>query len=108
MGNMYMPDNWVIIALTTPTDHIKKVLAGWHGGYLNGDEWRLSSGITKVTDKDTYWEIENESGSVYHCHKEAERLSGMTGSILGSYQQQAQDRGDITVEVISVEDLVDD
>jgi len=102
---MYRPDSWVIITLTTPTDHIKKVLAGWSGGYLGGDEWRLSSGITNVIDQGTYWEIENESGSVYHCHKEAERLSGITGSILANYQEQAKARDDVTIEIIPVEDL---
>jgi hypothetical protein len=106
MGNMYRPDSWVIIALTTPTDHIKKVLAGWSGGYLYGDEWRLSSGITKVTDKDTHWEIENESGSVYQCHKESERLSGMTGSIYYSYQQQAEKLEGVTIEIIPVEEAM--
>jgi len=105
MSNMYRPDSWVIITLTTPTDHFKKVLAGWSGGYLTNDEWRLSSGITNVTDKDTYWEIENESGSVYHCYKDAERLNTMTGSVLASYHEQAKARGDVTIELISVEDL---
>ena len=49
---MYTPDNWVVLKLKPGkgAHPIYKVLAGWSGGYLDGDSWRMNSGISKVTE----------------------------------------------------------
>ena len=44
----YTPHKWVIIEITTPDYSAKKVFAGWHGGFANGDSWRVSSGIVDI------------------------------------------------------------
>jgi hypothetical protein len=81
MSSNYSPDNWVVIFLNGDAPHYR-ILAGWSGGYLNGDSWRMNSGIVKceeVTEKYTYNGKEREStyyvfygssGSYYKCHKD--------------------------------------
>lgn len=63
---MYRPDNWVVIKINGPHPHYR-VLAGWSGGYLDGDAWRLNSGITKVTKEDNRLFFHGSSGSTYAC-----------------------------------------
>ena len=60
------PDNWVVVKVD---EDFYKVLAGWSGGYLDGDSWRLNSGISEVKDDGDYWLFIGASGSVYQCHK---------------------------------------
>jgi hypothetical protein len=47
--NEYTCDNWVVIKMKGDDTHYR-VLAGWSGGYLDGDSWRMNSGITKVEE----------------------------------------------------------
>ena len=61
------PDNWVVVKVG---EGIYKVLAGWSGGYLTSDSWKLNSGISEVKDDGSHWLFIGESGSVYKCHKE--------------------------------------
>jgi hypothetical protein len=69
----YYPDNWIIVEITANDgDIIRKVLAGWKGAFASPDSWRLSSCISEVIDKDSHYEIHNESGSVYYCPKKDE------------------------------------
>lgn len=86
----YHPDVWVIIELTgtgVREGKYYRVLAGWYGGFAGSDGWKASSGIVAIKDHDTHWEIENTSGSLYYCHKNTERLSGYTTSILNKFMQ---------------------
>ena len=69
----YTPDNWVIVEITYKDTAFYKVLAGWGGGYLDGDSWRMNSGITEVEEKEDYYLFYGQSGSVYKCWKEAEK-----------------------------------
>jgi hypothetical protein len=63
----YRPDNWVVLKITYKTETVYKVLAGWSGGYLDGDSWRMNSGITKVEKGSTTWKFYGSSGSCYEC-----------------------------------------
>jgi hypothetical protein len=68
----YTPDNWVVIKVDgVEQETFYKVVAGWSGGYLDGNSWRINSGITKVEVEGDYYLIYGSSGSVYKCHKEA-------------------------------------
>ena len=49
---MQTPDSWVVLKITAETGVIYKVLAGWSGGYLDGDSWRLNSGINIVFERE--------------------------------------------------------
>lgn len=102
---MNKPDNWVILKIKEDTKlgYFYKVLAGWSGGYLDSDEWRLNSGIAAVVDEEEgYYDFVGDSGSVYRCHKGSERLSGATGMI---YEQLKKKFGD-SVEMIEYKDMV--
>lgn len=68
----YTPDNWVIIKIKEGKldPGFYKVLAGWSGGYLDGDSWRMNSGISEIKVIGDYLEIWGYSGSCYTCHKD--------------------------------------
>ena len=92
---MNTPDKWVIIkfkGLASSHDAAQddssskgeehyRVLAGWYGGYLYGDHWRLNSGIIKVEEDGDYYLFHGYSGSVYKCHKDSYGLSSLTAGI---------------------------
>lgn len=67
--NVYTPDNWVVLRIDLPTEGVLyKVLAGWSGGYLDGDYWRMNSGIESVERIGDYYAFHGFSGSLYECH----------------------------------------
>lgn len=80
----YNPDKWVIIKIITPQYTIRKVLGSWCGGFYGGDSYRLSSGITKIVDNANFYEIHNESGSIYFCGKESYGMSMFTSGVYAS------------------------
>ena len=81
MNKTYHPDNWVLLEITDNDEVRYKVLAGWDGGYLGDDYWRISSGVTDIQLEDGVCLIYNESGSVYNCHKDCMRLNRLMGQI---------------------------
>lgn len=60
------PERWVIVKL--PSNYYK-VFGTWAGGYLDGDRWRLNSGIKKIEQDKTFYYFTGFSGSCYKCHK---------------------------------------
>ena len=94
----YYPDNWVILKITQDHGTLYKVLAGWSGGYTNGDSWRMNSGITRVeeTDSGDSWMFYGSSGSCYVCDKEQYK---MRMNCAGIYNKLKAEFGDI-VELV--------
>ena len=82
----YRPDKWVVLKINRDDEVDYKVLGGWKGGYLDGDYWRLNSGIKEVdVNKDgNYFYFKGHSGSVYGCRKES---YGFTVQTAGIYEQ---------------------
>ena len=78
---MYTPDNWVVVKIITEEGPLYKVLAGWSGGYLDGDRWQLNSGIVKVEQQGDYYLFYGYSGSCYKCHKEGYCIRGNTSGV---------------------------
>ena len=62
------PDYWCIIKIPNK-EPIYKIFATWKGGYLGSDSWKANSGIERVIDKETHYEIIGFSGSIYICYK---------------------------------------
>jgi len=85
---MYEPDKWVILRIKSERIITYKVLAGWYGGYLSGDAWKLNSGIVSYEETEEYYDFVGDSGSVYRCFKHAEGMSAYMGSILAGFQQK--------------------
>jgi hypothetical protein len=96
---VYTPNNWVIVKLTSAEGVIHKVLAGWSGGYLEGNSWRMNSGIVRASEEGDYILFHGESGSVYKCHKDAQRLSNSTAGIYNTLVEQGKQKG-VVVEII--------
>ena len=86
----YTPDCWTVVFLNGPDPHYR-VLAGWSGGYLHGDSWKLNSGITRVEEDGEYLLFYGLSGSVYHCHRHG---YGLRMSTAGIWNQLKQLHGD--------------
>jgi len=68
------PDYWVIVKITLlnqtpPTPPIYKVFASWVGSYMNGDAWKINSGITTTSETSTHYIFKGYSGSEYKCRK---------------------------------------
>ena len=59
-----VPDRWVIFKL--PNNYYK-VFGTWAGGYLDGDRWKLNSGISKVEQDENFYYFIGFSGSCYKC-----------------------------------------
>lgn len=102
----YHPDAWVIIKITKGDEIIFKVLAGWYGGYANGDSWKINSGITKVDKVDAVYEFSGYSGSSYFCHQSVERLTGLTAGVLSSLQKDIETIG-ASIEVVPVSEVIE-
>lgn len=101
-NHTYYPDNWVVLKITLPTDTVNpldgqkenvlyKVLGGWEGGYLNGDTWRMNSGITGVEKQAHRYGFYGSSGSVYWCHQGGYCLTSITS---GVYNKLKENFGD--------------
>jgi hypothetical protein len=67
-----------------------KVFAGWYGGYAGSDSWKLSSGIEKSIEHDDYYEIHNNSGSVYKCYKTLIGQSIYMHSIFSQFKENCE------------------
>jgi hypothetical protein len=120
MKNIYTPDYWVIVKLTSDlpqaVNHFR-ILAGWSGSYLYGSSWKLSSGIetfVKVQktpeDNDTLFGYTDgyrslqTSGSVYVLHAGSEGMNSIMHSTLSGLQEQNQEQ--MLIEQIKIEDFL--
>lgn len=82
--NVYSPDYWCVLKLQHSSGIVYKVFGSWSGSYLEGDYWRLNSGIKQATlDKDEdFINFAGYSGSVYKCHKDFYRVYPHHASLL--------------------------
>lgn len=87
----YKPDNWVLLKFQNESFTRFKILAGWYGGYLHGDSWKLSSRVERLEEDEHSYTAINGSGSVYVLNKQSERLSGYTASILAGFMDDVKD-----------------
>lgn len=71
---MYIPDSWVKLRVERegePTEY--KILGGTSGGYLDGDSWRINSGVERESRGEDengvmFTDYYGYSGSVYRCY----------------------------------------
>lgn len=86
----YNPDNWVVIKIGGDDPHYR-VLAGWSGGYLDGDSWRMNSGIVRVEDVGDCYNFYGSTGSCYSCGKESYTLRMNNVHIWNQFKKQHGD-----------------
>jgi hypothetical protein len=82
---MNTPDRWVILKLNSEGKALYKVLAGWSGSYLDGQSWKINSGITKVESDEDCYLFHGYSGSVYKCHKTGYGMNSIMMQVLSRY-----------------------
>jgi len=103
------PDNWIILEIkdkkTYETSH--KVLAGWSGGYLTGNSWRINSGIKSIETKEDFYVVTGHSETVYHLYKASEALRMNILPILFSLRNQSEEESSPSiVEGIDMEEIL--
>lgn len=99
---IYYPDRWVVLEMRDELNNpVKKVFAGWYGGYLGSDIWRLSSGIVAEKTNGQEFEFENVSSSVYHCHRHAYGMSGLMSDIYESWLENLQDATGGSIKIVN-------
>lgn len=97
----HSPDRWVLLEMIDGDNKVNKILGGWRGGYLDGDCWRVSSGVVKTEEDGDYYLFHNHSGSIYKCHKKAEGLTSLTANILSGWQEEVKDIKTIKINIIT-------
>ena len=102
---MNVPDKWVILEFDNNGKKLYKVFAGWYGGYLDGDSWKLNSGIVETTFADEMYVFKGYSGSEYHCAKDNYGISMLMSSILVSFQKQVDEAEGVALRILSQEDV---
>jgi hypothetical protein len=81
-----VPDRWVVLEINNGKEVVNKVFAGWYGGYLDGDSWKLNSGNTNEEELDDRWEFTGYSGSTYVCYKQNYGMNGYMSTLLRDWQ----------------------
>jgi len=92
------PNSWVVIEVNHEGKQFQKILSGWSGGYLHGDNWRLSSPIKEINIDSEWITATTESGSTYRLLKESQ---GLRMSNAGVYNQLKEQFGD-SVEIVEL------
>jgi hypothetical protein len=90
----YTPDRWVLVKIQAAgKEAYYRVLAGWYGGYTQGDSWKLSSGLEKALEHDKHYEMPQSSGSTYLCYKAAYGMSSYMHSVFEGFKKDAEKIG---------------
>ena len=103
MGNKYTPDRWQVVLLSGKDTSIKKVFAGWYGGYASGDSWQLSSGIIGTKEFEDRYEFLNYSGSLYTCYKTNQGMSSYMSNIMRGWYEQAKEDSSVNIRLVDLE-----
>jgi hypothetical protein len=95
----YCPDRWSVIKidLKETEETLYKVFANWVGGYAGTDEWKLNSGITRVTKDKNLLLFEGHSGSVYACNEHSYGMTAYGQSVLDNLIERFSEHADITI-----------
>lgn len=94
----YTCDNWVVIKLDNGVDPHYRLLVGSSGGYLDGDSWRMNSGITSVKEDEASYYFSGSSGSLYRCGKRSYMLRMNTAHIWARIQELHGDKVELMPE----------
>lgn len=78
----YTPDRWVVVKIPTDDGPVHKVFGSWAGGYLDGDSWKLNSGVRTVEADGELLLFHGFSGSVYRVHRDAYGATAWAGGVL--------------------------
>jgi hypothetical protein len=91
----YFPDRWLMVRLSNDGKAHYRIFATWIGGYLDGDSWKLNSGVVSLTETDNHYSFYGTSGSIYICLKNSYGSSGYGFEVLGNLITESLDRGTV-------------
>jgi hypothetical protein len=98
--SIYNPDVWVVLEFTTENETVRKVFAGWYGGFAGSDSWKLSSMINTISEFQNHYEFLCESGSTYKCHKSTQKMSMYMMTVCSFWLEEAKKEGALKIEVV--------
>lgn len=98
--NHYTFDGFALIKITSPEETYFKVFGARSGGYLDGDSWRMNSGVASVEKDNHYYYFRGNSGSCYKVPKNGGHISAYCSAVL---QQGLESY--LEMEVVSVDDI---
>ena len=98
----YHPNRWLMVRLTTDSKCHYRVFATWSGGYLDGDSWKLNSGVVQVTETEDKYSFHGFSGSLYVCRKNSYGSSGYGIGVLDDFIKRSLEQGTV-IEVLPEE-----
>tara|TARA_R110000772_G_scaffold5691_2_gene20336 strand:- start:2133 stop:2468 length:336 start_codon:yes stop_codon:yes gene_type:complete len=98
---METPHTWLVVKIGKE-DPFYKVFATWRGGYLDGDSWKMNSGIAKVEESDDTYDFYGESGSCYRCSKNGYGSSSYTQGVLDNVIEKAKEIGTV-IEIMDID-----
>lgn len=105
---IYIPDKWLLVKISPKgEDSIYKVFATWSGGYLDGDSWRLNSGIVDITANETSFQFHGYSGSEYDCSKASYGCTQFGWSTITNYQNKLHESTEHKLEILSEEEALE-
>jgi len=87
-----IPEKWTILKITHNGNTHYKVFGSWAGGYLDGDRWKLNSGISLVEEDENNYYFYGHSGSCYQCYK---NLYGVATSYTLSIMDSLIEKGNM-------------
>jgi len=95
----YSPDRWLVVSITHGDKTHHRVFGTWGGGYLNGDSWKLNSGITEATCVADVFHFKGSSGSVYNCRKNSYGSTGYGWGVMSAMIKEHAEN-DIFIKVL--------
>ena len=85
----YMPDGWMLVEISGTDPHYR-VFGSWRGGYLDGDAWRMNSGIVRCEKEGKMYKFYGSSGSCYMCHESGYgNLGSYNHGVLSQYEARS-------------------
>lgn len=89
---MHIPHKWLLIKIDTDEYdfHGYKLFVVWYGGFLDGDAWRLNSGISSVSFEDNLLNFHGFSGSIYKCYPNTYGTNAYGLSVLRRWQKEIE------------------
>lgn len=97
----YSPDWWLIVKINGQTPHYR-VFGAWSGGYLDGDSWRLNSGIVRVEEDEKHFYFIGHSGSSYRCNKKAYGSNAYGYSVVTNFCDKSEGTAEYLKEMPDV------
>lgn len=85
----YNPNRWMLIKITGPDPHYR-VFGSWSGGYLDGDSWRMNSGVVRYEEDENYFDFFGSSGSCYRCNKQSYGSNMFGWSVAKNYEDKLE------------------